>query len=103
MKLINNKISLIICWTSLLISAQTLAATVIDRSDKAQQACEELSKESLDEMGLGPTNWRSHSSSDSGGFSVEGQWQTKNGVYIVECEVGFNQTIDQVELKIIKK
>ena len=102
----NNNISLVtlfsVTFFSLISSANVVADAVIDRADKAEAACKELSEESLTEMGLEPHSWHAESSNDSRGFAIEGRWQTKNGTYRVECEVGFGQTFDDVEVSISK-
>lgn len=102
----NKNISLLTLFAvtifTLLTSADVVAGAVIERAAQAETACKELSAESLTEIGLAPHNWRAETSNASDGFSIEGQWQTKAGSYLVECEVGFGKTLDELEINIIK-
>ena len=89
-----------ISMLSVSVDAQDL---VIERGDKAQQACKELSAESLSEVESTLKEWRAQSVNYSDGFAVEGQWQTDNGRYWVECNVSFGGTINDIELTITKE
>lgn len=102
----NNNISLAVLFTVVVLNgfsgAKAVAGSTIDHVDKAVAACKELSEESLSEMGLAPHSWRAETNNQSNGFSVEGSWQTKNGKYIVECEIGFGKSFDDVDVNITK-
>ncbi|NRA70469.1 MAG: hypothetical protein HRU24_05550 [Gammaproteobacteria bacterium] len=100
MKNNNNKVLLMLVFG--LIVPSVYAEESIEKATSAKAACEELSEESLSEMGLSPKHWQGLVNQSNQGFSVEGQWKTSNGKYFVECEVGFAQTIDDVEVSIIK-
>lgn len=103
-----NKNIIIWCLTLILtISILSISVfaqgLVIKRADIAQQACKELSAESLLEIESTLKQWRAESVNYSYGFGVEGQWQTDNGLYLIECRVSYGGTIRDIELTITKE
>ncbi|MDP2560300.1 hypothetical protein [Psychrobium sp. 1_MG-2023] len=68
-----------------------------------EMACKELSQETLEEMGISLLSWRSERFNSDGSFNIEGYWRTKQGNYIVECELPFGQSIDLISYKLIRE
>jgi len=93
------------CWLFIFIFLSVRADAdegTIVRAEQAEQACRELSQEYLLETGLSLSRWRVETVHSSQGFAVEGLWQSGNGSYWVECNVGFGGSIDDVDITISK-
>jgi len=74
----------------------------IVRAEQAELACRDLSEEYLMETGVSLNRWRVETVHSSQGFAVEGLWQSGNGRYWVECNVGFGTLIDDIDITISK-
>jgi len=66
------------------------------------QLCKEQSEEILEELGVEPHGWRSERSNSDTKINIEGQWSSRNGIYIVECELPFGADTDLLELRVFQ-
>jgi len=77
------------------------AGTVVNIID-VETTCKDQSEEMLGELGVAPEGWRAEHSNSDGKFNIEGRWQSRNGVYIVECELPYGADLDRLELKVFQ-
>ncbi|NRA62659.1 MAG: hypothetical protein HRU25_17525 [Psychrobium sp.] len=68
----------------------------------AEKLCKAQSEYTLTELALMPDQWRSESHNENGAFNIEGQWTTRGGTYVVECELPYNGSEELLTIKITK-
>jgi len=77
-------------------------ATPVVNIHVVESLCKDQSEEMLIELGLAPNAWQALNSNSDGKFNIEGRWQTRNGDYIVECELPYETEAGLLELRLFR-
>jgi|GEM_PF-6182381 len=98
---VSKKYCLVMTALVVTTSFNAIALGSISNVDVAQ-LCKEQSEEILEELGVEPHGWRSERSNSDTKINIEGQWNSRSGIYIVECELPFGADAESLELRVFQ-
>ncbi len=95
-----SKLLAFLCIT--LAGSSLVKAEIVSEINTAEAICKDQSEEMLEELGLAPKAWAAENNNSDGKFNIEGHWQTRNGGYIVECEIPYKADADQLVVRLFQ-
>ena len=101
---LKNLFSVSAVTLSLLVASGVGAKQVsnITNGAMAEKLCKAQSEYTLTELALMPDQWRAENHNENVAFNIEGQWTTRGGTYVVECELPYNGSEESLTIKITK-